>query len=82
VKSKDIPLLLVIGFISAVLSVLISNNFIATEEKRSQEVEVVQPIVVDFPEPDEAFFNKDSVNSTQLIKIGEGANQSPFNQGN
>jgi hypothetical protein len=81
-KTKDIPLLLVIGFISAVLSVLISSNFIATEETRSQEVEVVQPIVADFPEPDEAFFNKDSVNSTQLIKIGEGANQSPFNQGN
>jgi hypothetical protein len=38
----------------------------------------VSKIAPDFPDPNEKYFNKDSINPTQDIKIGEDPNASPF----
>lgn len=79
-KQKDIVLILVVAFISAIVSFFVSGKLISSPENRNIKVEVVEPITADFPDPDKRFFNKDSFNPTQLIRIGGNDNQTPFNQ--
>lgn len=79
-KQKDIALIIVISFISAVLSFVVSNMLFSSKDARSMESAVVTPITTDFPEPDDRYFNENSVNPTQIIRIGDNTNQQPFNQ--
>lgn len=78
-KQKDIALIIIVVFFSAVLSLVLSNMLFSSPAKRHQEVEVVQPISADFPNPDEHYFNKDAFDPTKTITIGQSANQDPFN---
>lgn len=78
-KQKDITLILVVIFISAILSFGISSVFITSPKRRAVKVEVVESIKRDFPPPDEKYFNQQSINPTQLITIGKDANPTPFN---
>lgn len=78
-KQKDLALIIVIAFLSMMLSIFLSKALISGPKNKDVKVEVVEPISADFPEPDKRFFNEESVNPTQLIRIEENANQSPFN---
>ncbi len=77
-KSKDILTLAVIGIVSMVISIIISNNFLATPEDRQQEVEVVEPISSVFERPPEEYFNEDSLNPTKTIEIKPDPDSKPF----
>lgn len=77
-KQKDIALIIVISFISAVASLFVSNMLFASPQNRQQSVQVVPAIVADFPTPDSRYFNSKSVDPTQLIQIGNNNNQNPF----
>jgi hypothetical protein len=77
-KQKDIALIIIVVFFSAVISFLVSKTLFAPPENRQQQVEVVQPITADFPKPDSRYFNKDSFDPTQSITIGQNANADPF----
>lgn len=78
-KQKDIALIVLAGFIGAILSYFVSNALFASPENRQEEVEVVERISTDFPIPDKRYFNSESVNPTQLIQIGDNPNSQPFN---
>ncbi|MDB5185910.1 MAG: hypothetical protein JWL85_433 [Candidatus Saccharibacteria bacterium] len=78
-KQKDLMLIIVIGIVSAVFSILISNATIGSQKHRKQQVEVVEPITAQFSEPDKRYFNGQSVNPTQLIQIQNNTNSKPFN---
>ncbi len=77
-KSKDILTFVVVGAVSMIISVLISNNFLATPEDREQRVEVVEPISSDFERPPEAYFNSDALNPTKTIEIKADPDSKPF----
>lgn len=77
-KQKDIALIIVIVFISAVASLFISKLLFTSPKNRQQQVEVVQPISADFSMPDNRYFNDKAFNPTRLIKIGDNTNPSPF----
>ncbi len=77
-KQKDIALIIIVVFFSAVISYLVSNKLFAPPENRQQEVEVVQPITADFPKPDSKYFNDKAFDPTQQITIGQNANSDPF----
>lgn len=77
-KQKDVVLIIVILFISGVMSFLISNVLFSSPEGRSAEVEVVEAITTEFNKPDDRFFNANSINPTQLIQIGDQDNLQPF----
>lgn len=81
-KQKDIALIAVIVFISAIASFFLSNAVFGSSKSNTVEVEVVQPIVATFPEPDKAYFNDKAFDPTQTITIGQNANADPFNIGN
>jgi hypothetical protein len=77
-KQKDIPLILVVVFVSAVFSLVLSKVVITPSDNKV-EVEVVEPITTDFQQPDKRYFSSESINPAQLIEIQENSNQNPFN---
>ena len=81
-KQKDIAIIIGVIFISGILSYFISSALFASPENLQTEVEVVEPITADFPEPDDRYFNDQSVNPTLTITIGDGQNQQPFQPSN
>jgi len=77
-RQKDIALIAVIVFISAVLSLFISKAIFTSPKNRQQQVEVVQAITTDFKQPDNRYFNNDSFNPARFITIGQNDNTNPF----
>jgi hypothetical protein len=78
-KQKDIALIIIIIFISAIVSLFLSKAIFVSPKSRQQKVDVVQPITSDFPKADNRFFNPSSFDPTQLITIGQNNNANPFN---
>lgn len=76
-KQKDIALIIVVVFISVVISI-VASKFIFTPKKRHQTVQVVSPISADFPTPDTNYFNNQSIDVTKIITIGNSTNPDPF----
>lgn len=78
-KQKDIALILVIVFISAVLSLVVSRFMFSSPQSREQTAEKVDVITAEFTQPSRRYFNVESVNPTQQIQIGNNNNPNPFN---
>lgn len=78
-KQHDIAMIIVIAFFSGLFAWFISNAIIGSPGDRQTTVEVVEPIVAEFTQPDPRFFNEDSVNPTQIIEIRDSSNNRPFN---
>ncbi|HSX44375.1 MAG TPA: hypothetical protein VLF87_00495 [Patescibacteria group bacterium] len=79
-KQKDIALIIVVIAISGALSLVASRMLITSPKNRQEKVEVVEPISADFKQPDNKYFNTNSIDPTQIIKIGDNNNNKPFNQ--
>ncbi|HET8671711.1 MAG TPA: hypothetical protein VFM05_14120 [Candidatus Saccharimonadales bacterium] len=77
-KQKDVALILVVAFISAVLSFVLSGWIFGKPADRQQKAEVVDVVRSDFVLPPVKYFNNNSVDPTQLIQIGEANNPNPF----
>jgi hypothetical protein len=77
-KQKDIILVGVVAFISAIISIIICNQIFSSSSNRQQQVEVVQPITSSFAQPDKRYFNEKSIDPTKLITIGQNVNPDPF----
>lgn len=81
-KQKDIALIAVVAIISAVLSIVLSNVLLGGPDNKQLKAEVVDKVTSDFPKPDTKYFNKDSVNPSRTINIGDSNNAAPFSGGN
>ena len=77
-KQKDIALIVILAFLSAIISLVVSNQLFSSPKTRQQTVQVISPITSDFKTPDSKYFNAQSVDPTQLIQIGNGGNPTPF----
>lgn len=78
-KQKDIALIVIIVITSAIVSLVVSQAIFAPPKNRQQQVEVVQPITADFPQPDSHYFNSNAFDPTKTITIGQNNNTAPFN---
>lgn len=78
-KQKDITLILVVVFVSGVLSVVVSRMIFGSPANREQKAEIVEEIKPQFSPPPAKYFNANSINPTQLITIGGEPNPNPFN---
>lgn len=78
-KQKDIALIAVIVFISAIISFGVSKTFFGSPKAANKLVEVVAPITADFPQPDSKFFNSSSIDPTKTITIQKSTTVDPFN---
>ena len=77
-KRQDIALIIVVAFIGGIISIFASKAIFAPPKNRHQEVQVVQPITADFPQPSKQFFNTNSIDPTENVTIGQNANTNPF----
>lgn len=76
-KQKDIALIIIVVFFSAVIS-FVASGAIFGDTSKDQKAEVVQAITSDFKQPDDRFFNQDAFDPTQTITIEQNANPDPF----
>lgn len=83
-KKKDLTVILAVVVVSSIFSIILSKVALGPYKKHIIKVPVVQKISTDFPSPGsdsqyKSFFNAQSINPTQLIKIGDQSNTTPFN---
>lgn len=81
IREKDIAMIILVVSISLMVSYFLGNALINTDQNRSVEVEVVQPISADFDQPSPQVFSSNAINPTELIQIGSGDTDSPFQSG-
>lgn len=76
-KQNDIATIIVVVFISAISAFFVTGKLIVASSAQ-QSAPVVDSISSDFIQPDSKYFNKDSIDPTQLIHIGNSTNPNPF----
>jgi hypothetical protein len=77
-KQKDIAVIIIVAFVSAIASFVVSNKLFVTASNRQQKAEKVDPITASFQTPSKKYFNSNSIDPTQSSIIGDSANQDPF----
>jgi hypothetical protein len=79
VKRNDIALLILIVSITLVISFFVVKAIFGEPQNQAVKVEKVEPVSADIVQPSSGIFNKDAINPTVVIQIGNPANQQPFN---
>ena len=77
-KKSDIAVLALIVSITLVISFLIVKTIFGEARNESVKVEKVDAISATLVEPSPGIFNRDAINPTVVIQIGNPANQQPF----
>lgn len=80
-KRKDLATIILVVGMSALFAAIISNALFSSSKTGKQEAEKVTDISAKFVRPDSAYFNENSINPTQIIRIGGGGNNTPFGPG-
>lgn len=79
-KKNDIALIVLIVSISLVVSYFVVKSILGNPKNQQTTAEVVQPITSDLVQPSNKIFNRDAINPTVVIQIGNPSNQQPFGQ--
>jgi len=79
-KKNDIALIVLIVSISLVISYFVAKALIGNPQSKQVTAEVVEPIKPDLVDPSSKIFNRDAINPTIVIQIGNPSNQQPFGQ--
>lgn len=77
-RKKDLPLILVVVLVASVLSLVITNLLFVPKKNKLLDTQVVPQISSEFNKPDQRVFNKDAIDPTQLIQIGDNSNPNPL----
>lgn len=70
-KNSDIASLIVIASISMLVAYFIADAVIGKPSSESVKVKTITPISSEISEPDEKIFNKDAINPTVEVVIGD-----------
>ncbi len=76
-KQKDIAVIIVVIFVAAIVSFMLSKVLFGAE-KKDETVEKVEAISTEFPYPSKQYFNKNSLNPSQRVEITNNNNTNPF----
>lgn len=71
-KNTDIAAIILIASLSMLAAYFIADNIIGKPGGQTAKVQTVDKIVPDIQEPDASVFNKDAINPTVPVIIGEG----------
>ena len=77
-KQKDIIVLIVVVIVSGVSSYFLANLLFGGEKNYTLKAPIVEPISSTFDTPSEQYFNKNSIDSSKTITIGDSTNTDPF----
>lgn len=70
-KNSDIGAIVVIAFVSMLVAYFVADAAIGQSNNESVKVFTVEPITADVQTPDSAIFNKDAINPTVEVVIGD-----------
>lgn len=79
-KKNDIALIVLIVSVSLAVSYFVVKAIVGDPKKQEVSAEVVEPITPNLVQPSSKIFNRDSINPTIVIQIGNPSNQQPFGQ--
>lgn len=79
-KKNDIALIVLIASISLVVTYFVAKAILGDPKGQEASAEVVEPITPDLTTPSNKIFNRDAINPTVVIQIGNPSNQQPFGQ--
>lgn len=77
-KKNDIAMIILIASVSAMVAYFIGRAVVGDPQSRSVQVKTIEPISTEVDKPDQSVFNKQAINPTVEINIGDSANQQPF----
>ncbi len=77
-KQKDLALIIIIVFISAIVSLFASKALFGHPATADKQAEMVSPITADFPKPNDKYFNTQSIDPTKTITIQQNSTADPF----
>ena len=80
-KKSEIALVILVVSVVAFGTYLLVNTFIAQQTLKPAKVEKVDPISQTVQEPSTTIFNKDAINPTVKVKIGDLSGRQPFTIG-
>lgn len=70
-KNTDIAAIILIASLSMLAAYFVADNLIGKPSSESVKVKTVEKISADVQEPDTTVFNKDAINPTVPVTIGE-----------
>lgn len=77
-KKNDIALIVLITSITLVVSYLVVKAIFGEPASQQTTVEKAEPLAGTIQEPSPRIFNKNAINPTVVIQIGNPSNQQPF----
>ncbi len=77
-KKNDIAIIVLIVSITLAISYFVIKALVGEPQNNIVQAEVVEPISSQLVQPSNAIFNKDAINPTVDIQIGNSSNQQPF----
>lgn len=76
-KKSDIAMIILIASVSVLVAYFAAKAIVGDVQNQSVQVKTAEPITTEVPEPDSTVFNKDAINPTVEVIIGDdGQSQS------
>lgn len=72
-KKTDLAMIVLIASISILAAYFVANAFLGGKDSESVTVKTTDPIATTVTAPDSAVFNKDAINPTVEVIIGQGS---------
>jgi hypothetical protein len=79
-KKNDIALIVLIVSVSLAISYFAAKAIVGDPKNQQVSAEVVDSIAPTLTQPSNKIFNRDAINPTVVIQIGNPSNQQPFGQ--
>jgi flagellar basal body-associated protein FliL len=78
-KKNDIAIIVAVAIVSGIMSYVLANFLFGGKKAYQLKAPTVEPISAEFKQPDTAYFNRNSLDITKDITIGDSSNSQPFN---
>jgi hypothetical protein len=78
-KQKDIIIIVVVAIVSGIFSYGIASFLFGGQKTYNLKAPTVDVITAEFKLPNAEYFNKESIDLTKNINIGDPGNPTPFN---
>lgn len=75
-KKSDIAMIILIASISVLVAYFVAKTVLGDVQDQSVKVKTTEPITAEVAEPDKAIFNKNAINPTVEVIIGDQSQDS------
>jgi len=77
-KKNDIAMIVLIASLTVMISYFLGRSIVGDPQSRAVKVKTADAISTEVEKPEKTVFNKNAINPTVEINIGNSSNQQPF----